>query len=157
MVAVKAHEAEAFLAKLPPKITALLFFGADEGLVAERAQKAARSSASMSSPPGEILRLDDLDLEQEPSRIEIELTTISMFGGRRIVRANASRRITAATIAPLLKGPLEGILILEAGNLKPDEGLRGLFEKTPNAGSNCLLRRHRARSRIRHQKRPQLL
>lgn len=135
MVAVKAHEAEAFLRSLSPKIAALLFYGSDEGLVAERAAAAARTAAAASNPPGEILRLDDLDLEQDPGRIAVELTTISMFGGKRIVRANASRRITAASVGPLLSAPIEGILILEAGNLKPDEGLRGLFEKSSSAAA----------------------
>ena len=38
MVAVKAHEADAFLRNLPSKFTALVFFGSDDGLIAERAQ-----------------------------------------------------------------------------------------------------------------------
>ena len=135
MVAVKAHEADAFLRTLPPKINALLFYGGDEGLITERAQTACKVAAAASNPAGEILRLDDLDLEREPDRMTVELTTISMFGGRRIIRTNASRRVTTATIAPLLSGPLEGILVIEAGNLKPDEGLRGLFEKTPTAAA----------------------
>jgi DNA polymerase-3 subunit delta len=135
MVAVKAHEADAFLKTLSPKISALLFYGSDEGLIAERAQVACAAAAKTSTPPGEILRLDDLDLEKEPDRITVELTTISMFGGRRIVRANASRRVTAATIGPLLSMPLEGLLVVEAGNLKADEGLRGLFEKSAHAAA----------------------
>ena len=135
MVAVKAHEADAFLRSLPAKISALLFYGGDEGLIAERALSACKTAAAASDPPGEILRLDDLDLEKEPGRITVELTTISMFGGRRIVRVGASRRVTTAAIAPLLNVALEGVLIVEAGNLKPDEGLRGLFERTPTAAA----------------------
>jgi DNA polymerase III subunit delta len=136
MVAVKAHEADAFLRALSPKISALLFFGSDEGLISERAQAACATAAKTSNPAGEILRLDDLDLEKDPDRITVELTTISMFGGRRIVRVNSSRRVTTNTISPLLSGPpLEGLLVIEAGNLKPDEGLRGLFEKTATAAA----------------------
>ena len=135
MVAVKAHEADAFLRTLPSKFTALVFFGSDEGLIAERAQTACKAAANASNPPGEILRLDDLDLERDSGRIATELTTISMFGGRRVIRVSASRRVTSATIAPLLSGPVEGVLIIEAGNLKPDEGLRGLFEKSPTAAA----------------------
>ena len=41
MVAVKSHEADAFLRTLSPKINALLFYGIDEGLILERAQAAA--------------------------------------------------------------------------------------------------------------------
>lgn len=135
MVAVKAHEADSFLRALPAKIAAILFFGSDDGLVSERASLASKAAAAACKPAGEILRIDDLDLEQDPGRLAVELTTISMFGGRRIVRASASRRITAAAIAPLLATPIEGLLILEAGNLKPDEGLRGLFEKSSIAAA----------------------
>lgn len=135
MVAVKAHEADAFLRTMPSKISALLFYGSDDGLVAERAAMASKAAAAASNPPGEVLRLDDLDLEQDPGRISIELTTISMFGGKRIVRATASRRVTVASIGPLVSAPMEGMLILEAGNLKPDEGLRGLFEKSSVAAA----------------------
>ncbi len=135
MVAIKAHEADAFLRTVSPKINALLFFGSDEGLIAERAQVTCKAAAANASPPGEILRLDDLDLEQDPGRLIVELTTISMFGGRRIIRVSASRRITAAVIGPLLTAPLEGLLVIEAGNLKPDEGLRGLFEKSPTSAA----------------------
>ena len=135
MVAVKAHEADAFLRALPPKITALVFYGSDDGLISERALAACKSAANASEPPGEILRFDDLDLERDPGRIATELTTVSMFGGRRVIRVSASRRVTSATIGPLLSGPLEGVLVIEAGNLKPDEGLRGLFEKSPTAAA----------------------
>ena len=52
-----------------------------------------------------------------------------MFASRRIVRAVAGRRISAQLLKPLLGAhPLEGLLIVEAGNLKPDDALRSLFE-----------------------------
>ena len=135
MVAVKANDADAFLRSISPKISALLFYGTDDGLIAERASAACKTAAAKSDPPGEILRLDDLDLDHNPGRIIVELTTISMFGGRRIVRINASRLVTAATVGPLLETALEGVLVIEAGNLKPDEGLRGLFEKSLTAAA----------------------
>jgi DNA polymerase-3 subunit delta len=135
MVAIKSQETEQFLRAIPSKITALLFYGVDDGLISERALAACKAIAAASDPQGEILRLDDIDLEQDFGRLATELTSVSMFGDRRIIRLNASRRVTAATIAPLLAAPLEGTLVIEAGNLKPDEGLRGLFEKSPNAAA----------------------
>src|SRR4029079_2290523 len=52
-----------------------------------------------------------------------------MFSSRRIVRAIAGRRISAQLLKPLLgTGPLEGLLIVEAGNLKSDDSLKALFE-----------------------------
>lgn len=134
MVAVKAHQATAFLKSPDPKLSAVLFFGTDAGLVSERAAMLARALAQRETPPGEILRLDDGDLDTDPDKLSTELMTLPMFGGRKIIRASSGRRVNAAAIRPLLEGPpIAGVLIVEAGNLKPDEGLRPLFEKSATA------------------------
>jgi DNA polymerase-3 subunit delta len=134
MVAVKAHQAQAFLSAPGPNIRAVLFFGSDAGLANERAQMLAASVAARSDPPGEVIRLDDADLDGDPDRIVVELGTVPMFGGPKIIRTTAGRRVTAQALKPLVEGgPLEGLLIVEAGNLRPDEGLRSLFEKSPVA------------------------
>lgn len=136
MVAVKAHQAQAFLSNPDPKIRAVLFFGSDAGLVSERAQALAKAQAARFDPPGELLRLDDSDLETDPDRLAVELGTVPMFGGPKVIRTTASRRLTAAALKPLLDGgTLEGCLIVEAGNLKPDDSLRVLFEKAPSAAA----------------------
>ena len=134
MVALKAHQVASFLSRPNPEISALLFYGTDAGLVTERARMIARAYAASENPPGEEIRLDDTDLEAAPDRLDVELMTTSMFGGRRIVRATAGRRINANALKPLFAGPpLAGALIVEAGNLKPDDALRALFEKSPRA------------------------
>ncbi|HRN88979.1 DNA polymerase III subunit delta [Hyphomicrobium sp.] len=136
MVAVKAHQAQAFLSSPDPKIRAVLFFGSDVGLVAERAASFAKISAARTDPPGELLRLDDADLDGNPDRLVVELGTVPMFGGPKIVRVTAGRRINAAALRPLIdEAGLEGTLIVEAGNLKPDEALRTLFEKAATAAA----------------------
>ncbi|KAB2920132.1 MAG: DNA polymerase III subunit delta [Hyphomicrobiaceae bacterium] len=139
MVAVKTHQADAFLKSFersPAPASAVLLYGTDAGLVAERAAELARRVAARDDPPGEILRLDDASLEDDPGRIAVELQTAPMFGGRKIVRAAAGRRITAASLRPLVEeGNLEGFLIVEAGNLRPDDALRGLFEKAQGAAA----------------------
>lgn len=136
MVAVKAHQAQAFLSSPDPKIRAVLFFGSDAGLVSERAQAFAKAAAARFDPPGELMRLDDADLDGDADRLAVELGTVPMFGGPKIIRTTAGRRVTAQTLKPILEtGALEGVLIVEAGNLKPDESLRGLFEKSPAAAA----------------------
>lgn len=136
MVAVKAHQAQAFLSSPDPRIRAVLFFGSDVGLVAERAALFAKAAAARTDPPGELLRLDDADLDGNPDRLVVELGTVPMFGGPKIVRALAGRRINAAALRPLIDdGALEGMLIVEAGSLKPDEALRALFEKATTAAA----------------------
>jgi DNA polymerase-3 subunit delta len=96
----------------------------------------AKAFAERSSPPGEILRIDDSDLDGDPDRLAIELRTMPMFGGRKIVRAAAGRRVTAAALKGLIEeGGLEGMLIVEGGNLKPDDAMRALFEKSAHAAA----------------------
>jgi DNA polymerase-3 subunit delta len=134
MAAIKAHQAEAFLKaieRLPP---AVLFYGPDAGLVTERASGLAQRLAEREG--SEVLRLDDADLEDDPARISIELQTVAMFGGRKVVRALAGRRINANALKPLVEpGSIEGFLIVEAGQLRPDEALRALFEKSAKAAA----------------------
>ena len=134
MVAIKAHQADAFLNALERVPAAVLFYGPDAGLVSERAATLARRLAEREG--GEIIRLDDADLENDPDRVAVELQTIAMFGGRKVVRAQAGRRLNANALRELVEGgKLEGLLIVEAGQLRPDEGLRALFEKSSAAAA----------------------
>jgi DNA polymerase-3 subunit delta len=136
MVAVKTHQADAFLKALERVPSAVLLYGGDAGLVAERASQLAKRLAERDDPAGEVLRLDDASLEDDPGRLAVELQTAPMFGGRKIVRALAGRRITANTLKPLVEGGnLEGMLIVEAGSLRPDDALRALFEKSAGAAA----------------------
>lgn len=136
MVAVKAHQASAFLRSPDPRHAAVLFYGSDAGLVSERSDQLARALAQRETPAGEILRLDDNDLDSDPDRLAVELMTIPMFGGRKIVRASAGRRINAGSLKSLIEADtLAGMLVVEAGNLRPDDALRALFEKSPRAAA----------------------
>lgn len=136
MVAVKAAQAEQFIKSISADISAVLVFGQDAGLVSERATRTAAALATRSNPPGEVLRIDDADLEADPDRLIVELTTISMFGGRKIVRATAGRRVNAALLGDLIgSGRLEGAIVVEAGNLKPTDTLRAMFEKSALAAA----------------------
>lgn len=136
MVAVKAQQAASFLKKPPQNMSAFLFFGSDPGLVSERAQILAKHLAASENPPGEVLRIDDTDLDDDTGRLAVELQTRPMFSGRKIIRATAGRRITAQLLKHILgEGGLEGVLVVEAGNLKADEGLRALFEADPAAAA----------------------
>jgi DNA polymerase III subunit delta len=129
MVAIKAPQAAAFLKAPPANMAAVLFFGSDPGLVSERAQLLAKLMAERENPAGEVLRLDDTDLDEDSGRVTVELQTRPMFSGRKIVRVTAGRKINAQYLKPILDmAPLEGFLVVEAGNLKPDDALRALFE-----------------------------
>lgn len=136
MVAIKAAQASAFLSKPDAKVRAVLLYGPDAGLVSERAQKLAVLLAARETPLGEIVRIDDSDLDGSPERLTVELSTVPMFGGSKIVRTSTGRRVNTATLQPLLDGDtLAGIIIVEAGALRSDDKLKALFEKSPIAAA----------------------
>lgn len=136
MVAIKAHLAANFLKSPDPRLSAFLFFGSDAGLVSERAYLLAKTIAARDTPAGELLKFDDADLESDPDRLAVELETMPMFGGRKVIRATTGRRINANLLKPLVQGGrLAGTLIVEGGNLRPDEALRALFEKSEHAAA----------------------
>ena len=134
MVVVKSFQADAFLKAVERVPSAVLFYGTDAGLVGERASMLARRLAQ--AHEGEILRLDDTDLEDNPDRIAVEMLTRPMFGGRKIVRAATGRRINAASLKPIVEmGRLEGSLIVEAGPLRKGDALLTLFETAAGAAA----------------------
>jgi DNA polymerase III subunit delta len=136
MVAIKAHQANAVLTRPDGTLTAFLIYGSDAGLVSERAVKLAHALAARENPPGEIVRIDEPELEQDSERLSTELLTLAMFGGRKIVRTTMSRRLTGAALRDLLAGPpLAGILIVEGGNLRADDTARQVFEKSATAAA----------------------
>jgi DNA polymerase-3 subunit delta len=136
MVAIKAHQVPAFLKSMDAALAAVLVYGNDAGLVSERARAAAEQLASRAEPPGEIVRIEEADFEQDPERLAVELKTVAMFGGRRIVRTTAGRKINAQVLAPLLEpGAMAGALVVEAGNLRPGDALRSAFERADHAAA----------------------
>jgi DNA polymerase-3 subunit delta len=136
MVAVKSHQAPAFLKSLDAATSAILIYGNDAGLVSERARLAAEQLARVSQPPGEIVRIEEADFEQDPDRLAVELKTVAMFGGRRVVRTSVGRKINAQVLTPLLApGAIAGALVVEAANLRPGDSLRAAFERSKAAAA----------------------
>lgn len=136
MTAIKTQQAEQFLKTLDSRYRAILVYGADAGVIAERARAAAKRLADTSEPPGEILRIEDADLEVDPDRLLVETQTVPMFGGPKVVHTRASRRVNVQVLKPLLdEGTLAASLVVEAGNLRTDDPLRLLFEKSSTAAA----------------------
>ncbi len=134
MVAIKAAQATSFLKSIEPRFVAVLVYGDDAGLVSERGRLAAHAFANRSRPPGEILRIEDSDLDSDPDRLHTELRTVSMFGGARVVRTSTSRKVNTQFLKPLLEsGAMSGTLVVEAGALRRDDALLKLFEASPLA------------------------
>ena len=135
MVALKSSDVPNFLKSFDQRIESILVFGTDPGMVSETARLIASRLAEAESPPGEILRIEDADLETDPDRLSVELKTVQMFGGPKIVRTTASRRVTALSLKSLVEGGMTGRLVVEGGNYKADDAMRALFEKSPKAAA----------------------
>jgi DNA polymerase-3 subunit delta len=113
----------------------VLVYGPDAGLVAERAAALAQIFAQRGEGQAEIIRLDDRDLGEDPARLEVELRTVPMFSGRSVIRITAGQRLDVPALKALLATEFENSLIVEAGNLRPDSGLRKLFEAHKTAAA----------------------
>lgn len=130
MVALKTSELGAALRNAHGKLDIFLLHGTDTGEVSERASTIAKTLAASDNPPGEIIRLTDQDLSQQPGRLGTEARTLSMFGGRPVIVVKQDAKLTPALIADLLEGPpLSAFIVIEGGNLKRDSKLRQLIEK----------------------------
>jgi len=130
MVAIKAQGVEAFLKSIDPAIAAVVVYGTDAGRVSVQAGRAAKAFAARIGDGTEILRLEDADLDADPDRLIVELKTIPMFGGGKVIRALQGRRINGPLIKSILEdaAPMSAALVVEAGNLKPSDAMRKAAE-----------------------------
>ena len=133
---VSSSEADK-LSNAPPKTwAAVLFFGPNAGLVRERADKAA---FAIVPDAGDAFRIADLGadvLKRDPARLADEAASISMFGGRRVVRV----RDAVDGLAELFDGYLashkgDALVVVEAGDLTKASALRKLFEAAKSAAA----------------------
>jgi len=133
---VRPAEVERFLARLPQDLVAILFYGPDQGLVRERAEKVITSVVPDLRDPFRIAELDGAVLGEDPGRLYGEAAALSMTGGRRVVRIRAATNALAKIFAPFLAGAKgEALIVVEAGELAKDSSLRETFEESPRAAS----------------------
>jgi DNA polymerase III subunit delta len=135
MVAYKSSAVASFLKAPDPSCRAVLLYGPDAGLVAERASALTAAFAKQASGDAEIVRLDDRDLAEDPARLEVELRTRPMFAASQVVRVTAGARLDVPSLKALLASPFDNALIVEAGNLRPDSALRKVFESSKSAAA----------------------
>ena len=110
MVAIKAADVDAFMARPDPARPVVLVFGPDAGLVSERVNALIKASVDDVNDPFALARLESDDFAAEPSRLVEEAQTIPLFGGRRAVWVKAGGRniapaVEAAACNPRLRMP----------------------------------------------------
>jgi DNA polymerase III subunit delta len=136
MVALKTQDAEAFVARPDPARPIVLVYGADAGLVRERAEKIIQASVADPNDPFALARLDGDTLASEPSRLAEEAHTIPLFGGKRAVWVKAGGRNFAPAVEMLVASPpVDCRVVIEAGDLRRTAPLRALCEKAKSAAA----------------------
>jgi DNA polymerase-3 subunit delta len=150
MVAVKAADVDAFVARLDPARPVILVFGPDAGLVSERVNAIVKASVDDPNDPFALARLTGEELAAEPSRLIEEALTIPLFGGRRALWVKAGSRNIAAAVEQLLAAAItECRVVIEAGDLRRNAPLRALCERAKNAAAlPCYADTERDRARL---------
>ncbi|MBL8675562.1 MAG: DNA polymerase III subunit delta, partial [Rhodospirillales bacterium] len=133
---IKGGQAQAFVAgyarKPDPKLRVALVYGNDEGLVAERARALAQAVCPDLSDAFQVVELAGDRVEDDPARLLDEFQSISMLGGRRVVRVRPAGDGVVDAVAAVLEAPAgDALVVIEAGNLAKTATLRRLVEAAP--------------------------
>lgn len=135
MAKLKAHEVDRFVSKPDPRFKTILVYGPDTGLVSETALQIAKKTGVDLSDPFSLIRLDAEDAASDRDRIADEAYTVSMFGGSRVIWIKGStQKNLIDKLQPVLDNPPEeAIILIEAGDLKPNIALRKKIEAASSA------------------------
>jgi DNA polymerase-3 subunit delta len=121
--------ADRFIARPDPAIRAVLLFGGDEGMVRERAAAIGRHVVSDLGDPFRVASISGEALSGDPSLLSDEAASLSLMGGRRLIRVrDGSDKITKALTALLASPSGDSLTVIEAGDLPPRSSLRKLAE-----------------------------
>lgn len=131
MVALKAAEVEAYVARPDAARPIALVYGPDAGLVHERAEALVRAAVDDPADPFALARLESDALDGQPTRLVEEAHTVPLFGGRRAIWVRAGGRNIVAAVEALVAAPpaADCRVIIEAGDLRRGAPLRTLCEK----------------------------
>lgn len=123
--------------KAPPKnVHAVLLYGPDIGLASARRKQILSALQIDESDGFRMATMNDEDIKSDPSRFLDEANALSMMGGMRAVRVRQAGIHAASVLKDYLKAPNEAcFVIVEAGDLKPADALRKLFENSKTAAA----------------------
>ena len=137
MVKIAAGRVDSLLGGPGPGTPVLLIYGADSGLVRERADRAVSAVIGADDDPFLSITLPASDLAKDPARLADEMAAQSLIGGRRAIRVRAAADSLTAALKPILEDPGAdpNLLVLEAGELTPRSSLRKLCEASKSAAA----------------------
>lgn len=133
---VKSGDADRFAAKPPATLKAALFYGPDQGLVHERAEKMAKSIVDDLSDPFRVIDFEESALTSDGARLFDEAAAISMLGGRRVIRVRTGANALAKLFESFLEDAVgDALVVVEGGDLAKNAALRKVFEEADNGAA----------------------
>ncbi len=136
MKLVKRPEIDAFFKSPPAHIVGALIYGKDRSQVIERATALSKRIVTDINDPFNVSVLTDSDVDADGGRLEGELQSLSLMGGRRLVRLKffSEKAALEKSVAAAVKAHAAGeynrdaFLVIEAGSLGADSALRRLAD-----------------------------
>ncbi|HYC66517.1 MAG TPA: DNA polymerase III subunit delta [Reyranellaceae bacterium] len=126
---IETRQVEAFLKKPDPRVRAVVVYGNDEGLIAERAATLARTVCEDLKDPFRVVDIAGDALKNDPARLADEFSAMSLMGGRRVIRVRPAGEESATALENLVAAQAgDALIVLEGGNLTPRSSLRTLAE-----------------------------
>lgn len=137
MVQVRPADIERFLATPDPAVRVILFYGPDDGLVAERAAGFVQRIVGGSDDPFSVVRLESNEIADDPGRLADEAHSVALFGGQRaiLLRVSGTRSINPSVESILDNPPTDSWIAIIAGELRKDAPLRRLCEQHRGAAA----------------------
>lgn len=136
-------ELERFLKAPPQSLCGVLLYGKDRSKVIETGTSIAKKVVPDLNDPFSVAHLTDSDIDNDPARLEDELSAQSLMGGKRLIilkffsEKAALEKIVAEAIKAHSDGKLnpDAFIIIEAGGLGGDSTLRRASESSKTFGT----------------------
>lgn len=124
---------ETFSKKPDKGIKAVLVYGPDAGLVAERGREMLVATVDDLSDPFRTIQFAFDDIKNDPARLSDEINAMSLLGGRRFIRiVDAPASFPEELCQAILSSKSDTLVVIEAGELTTTSSLRKFFEKEPD-------------------------
>ncbi|MFM7611591.1 MAG: DNA polymerase III subunit delta, partial [Alphaproteobacteria bacterium] len=133
MAKIDARRIAGFLSDPPAATRIVLIYGDDLGLVRERADHLTR--AVVGDDPFGLVEVPRDAASRDTSILAGEAAQPALTGGRRLVRVRDATDGLANAAKAALTGPGPGIVLLEAGALAGNKGLRPALERANDAAA----------------------
>jgi DNA polymerase-3 subunit delta len=125
-----------FLRRPDVAVRAVLLYGGDAGQIREHADRLAQTVVDDLGDPFRVGVIVGPTLVDDPAVLADEAASLSLTGGRRVVRLRQAGDRNTGVLAAFLEAPVgDALIIVEGGALGPRSSLRRLFEAAGNAAA----------------------